>query len=324
MDSRGGFAGSRMRALSWTCGLVCGVVALMPAAAMADAPPTLSLSLNKLANNAGYTVTASLGSGDWQSVDCTNGDLTTAQYPTLSWSSSNALGPALGDGFTAPLAAIVNGSEDGDVVGTSCGQPTLTTPTDSPFGIPKADGTSAFAPGTWYFQANIFCDVLTDTDCADPAGHYTQVQSIVVPAVKTTGGGGSGGTGGSGGGTGGTGGKGGTGPGGNGGSGNGGNTGGTGGTGGSSGSGSHGGSRGGSGNGSACSGLKGTANASCRINDNYNRALAACNKKHGTQRASCRKTATVNYHRQLAVLKCQALKGAQKAACIRKADAIKS
>lgn len=322
---RGCFSKARGRTIAGAGALACCALMAIPAVAGADTPPTLSVSATKLKDGTGYTVTGKLTGGDWQQLDCTNGDPSTAQYPDLGWSQdktptspsdSNLGGPL--DSFSVPLQAITDATEDGDVNGTSCDQTTFTTDPSVPFGVQGADGTNAYAPGTWYFQASIFCDSTNDSDCTNGSSHYTNVASVKIPTVTGSGGnGGSTGSGGNGGSTG---------SGGNGGS-SGGNGGSSGGNGGSTGSGGNGGSTGTGGKGgstgkSGCA--SGTAGATCRINLNYQHALAVCGKKKGKAATSCRKTALINDHRQLALLRCQSLKGSAKAACVKRANGLKS
>jgi hypothetical protein len=151
--------------------VVCGLMALAAGAALGDAPPTLSVSLNKLPANAGYTVTALLSAPS--TLDCTAGDPTNATYPDLSWSqTSTTVGSA--DEFTGPLDSPAN-----DTTATSCAATTWTTPPTDPFGT----ATGHYRPGTWYFQVAVYCLLDgTDPDCATGV-HNTNVVSLVVPPV---------------------------------------------------------------------------------------------------------------------------------------------
>jgi hypothetical protein len=145
---------------------------LAPSGALADAPPTLSVSLNSLPGGAGYTVTATLSSTS--PYDCTARDPSNPTYPDLSWSQDPSQDPSW-DAFTGPLSNPAN-----DVTAQSCGASSWTSSADDPLGVPGSDNP----PGNWYFQATLYCPLDgTDADCAFGV-HSTNVASLSVPAAS--------------------------------------------------------------------------------------------------------------------------------------------
>src|SRR5205807_8870396 len=130
-----------------------------------------------------------------------------ATFPSVGWSTDGALDTSADDPADTPL---LNPADSSNAPGC-----VTSWTTANAFGDPNG----LTAPGQYFFQASVACDLVNDATCL--TGEYTSAlrSSIKVPALPSTGGGkggggkgggGNGGAGGNGGGNSGSGGNGGS------------------------------------------------------------------------------------------------------------------